>query len=58
MAEDGKSNDDRTEDPTEERKEDFRKKGQVAVSREITSVFVLASSVVFLTFFRTVILFR
>jgi len=46
---DGQSNDDRTEDATPERREEFREKGQVAVSREVTSVAVLAASVAFLT---------
>ena len=51
MAETGQENDDRTEEATPERREDFRKKGQVAVSREITSVFVLASSIVLFSFY-------
>ena len=50
MAEQGE-NDDRTEEATPERREDFRKKGQVAVSREITSVFVLAAVVLIMSFY-------
>lgn len=41
MAAEGGDNGDRTEEATPERREEFREKGQVAVSREITSVFVL-----------------
>lgn len=51
MAENQYENDDRTEEATPERREEFRKKGQVAVSREITSVFVLFSSVVLISFY-------
>ena len=50
MAEQGE-NDDRTEEATPERREDFRKKGQVAVSREVTSVFVLAGVVLTMSFY-------
>ena len=50
MAEEDQSLDDRTEEATPERREEFRQRGQVAVSREITSVFVLAASVIFFTF--------
>ena len=50
MAEQG-DNDDRTEEATPERREDFRKKGQVAVSREVTSVFVLAGVVITMSFY-------
>ena len=50
MAENGE-NADRTEEATPERREEFRKKGQVAVSREITSVFVLAAVVVTMSFY-------
>ncbi|MCB0351287.1 MAG: EscU/YscU/HrcU family type III secretion system export apparatus switch protein, partial [Bdellovibrionales bacterium] len=37
-------NSERTEDPTPQRREDFRKKGQVAQSRELSSVLVLLIS--------------
>ncbi|SMF66483.1 flagellar biosynthesis protein FlhB [Pseudobacteriovorax antillogorgiicola] len=50
MAEQGE-NEDRTEEATPERREEFRKKGQIAVSREVTSVFVLASVVVAMSFY-------
>jgi flagellar biosynthetic protein FlhB len=42
------NNDDRTEEATQERREDFRERGQVAVSREITAVFVLLAATVVL----------
>jgi flagellar biosynthetic protein FlhB len=51
VAEDEHSQEDRTEEASPERREEFREKGQVAVSREITSVVVLAASVGFLTFY-------
>jgi flagellar biosynthetic protein FlhB len=38
---------DRTEEATPERREEFRERGQVVVSRELTSVMVLAGVVVF-----------
>lgn len=34
----------RSEEPTQQRREDFRKRGQVAMTRELSSVFVLFSS--------------
>lgn len=37
-------NEERTEDPTETRREDFRKRGQVAQTRELSSVMVLLGS--------------
>jgi flagellar biosynthetic protein FlhB len=43
------SADDRTEEATPERRQEFREKGQVAVSKEITSVFVLFAGVVFMS---------
>ena len=49
MAEGNEEQEDRTEEATPERRDDFRERGQVAVSREITSVLVLASAVAFLT---------
>lgn len=39
---------DRTEEATPERREDFREKGQVVVSRELTSVLALAACTMFL----------
>lgn len=41
---DESSQDDKTEDPTPQRMEDFRKEGQVAQSRELTACFVLIST--------------
>ncbi|MEQ1664712.1 MAG: EscU/YscU/HrcU family type III secretion system export apparatus switch protein, partial [Bdellovibrionales bacterium] len=38
----------RTEDPTPQRREDFRKRGQVAQSRELASVLVILSSLLLL----------
>ncbi len=49
MAENDVPQDDRTEEATPERREEFRERGQLVVSRELTSVFVLASSVIFFT---------
>ena len=49
--EDLQSQDDRTEEPSQERRDEFRERGQIAVSKEITSVAVLAGSVLFLTFY-------
>lgn len=42
MAEE-ESGQDKTEEATPERREEFREKGQIAVSREVSSVFVLAA---------------
>lgn len=50
MAEEGE-NQDRTEEATPERREEFRKKGQIAVSREVTSVFVLAAVIVVMSYY-------
>ena len=47
MADD--SADDRTEEATPERRQEFREKGQVAVSKEITSVGVLFSAALFMS---------
>lgn len=49
MAENEAGQDDKTEEPTPERREEFRERGQVVVSRELTSVFVLGASVLFST---------
>lgn len=49
MAENETGADDRTEEATPERRDDFRERGQVVVSREATSVMVLAGSVIFFT---------
>lgn len=50
MSENESANDDRTEDATPERREEFRDRGQVANSRELTSVGVLAGCVVLITY--------
>lgn len=49
MADNEVGQEDRTEDATPERREEFREKGQVVVSRELTQVFILASTVIFFT---------
>ena len=51
MAEEQDDSQDRTEEATPERREEFRERGQVAVSKEVTSVFVLAAIVITLTFY-------
>ncbi|NRA65217.1 MAG: EscU/YscU/HrcU family type III secretion system export apparatus switch protein [Pseudobacteriovorax sp.] len=51
MAEENKDKEDKTEEATPERREEFREKGQVAVSKEITSVLILASLVTTLSFY-------
>jgi len=43
MAQDNDKGQDKTEDPTPKRREDFRKKGQVAQSKDLASVAVLLS---------------
>ena len=49
MAADDIQQEDRTEEATPERREDFRERGQIAVSRELTSVLVLAATVIVYT---------
>lgn len=51
MADEQGDNQDRTEEATPERREEFRERGQIAVSREVTSVFVLAGSIGFMSFY-------
>ena len=51
MAEDAPEEQEKTEDPTDERRLDFRRRGEIAYSREISSVFVLVASFSFLSFF-------
>ena len=43
MAEGGGDNEDRTEEASEERRNEFREKGDIAMSRDITQVFILAA---------------
>ena len=51
MASDDIQQEDRTEEATPERRDDFREKGQLVVSRELTSVVILAGCVLFFTYF-------
>jgi flagellar biosynthetic protein FlhB len=49
MAEEDVGSDDKTEEATQERREEFREQGQVAYSREITSVLVLCACTFYLS---------
>ncbi len=49
MADEDQSQEDKTEDATPEKREDFRDKGQVALSSELTSVAILAACIIYLT---------
>tara|TARA_R110002072_G_scaffold534_5_gene3809 strand:+ start:63395 stop:64504 length:1110 start_codon:yes stop_codon:yes gene_type:complete len=49
MADEQDSDQDKTEDPSAHRIEEFRKRGEVASSKELTSVLVLSASVMTLT---------
>lgn len=49
--EENESGQDKTEEPTEERRQEFREKGDVANSRELTSVLVFATAVGSLSFY-------
>ncbi len=51
MAQENEDGQEKTEDPSDERRQEFREKGEVAHSREFTSVFVLVSSIIFVTYF-------
>ncbi|MFK7824198.1 MAG: flagellar biosynthesis protein FlhB [Oligoflexales bacterium] len=51
MAEENEDGQEKTEDPTDERRQEFRNRGEIAYSREITSTLVLVSAVAFLSFF-------
>lgn len=51
MADENPQQEDKTEEASPERREEFRERGQIAVSKELSSVFVLAASVVFLSFY-------
>ena len=48
MADEAASSEDRTEEATPERRDEFRERGQVVMSRELTSVFVLVACVIML----------
>jgi len=45
VADDEKSQDDRTEEASQERRDDFRERGQIALSKELTSILVLVAAV-------------
>ena len=47
----GGDDQERTEEATPERREEFREKGQIAVSKDVTSVFVLASIIGYFSFY-------
>ncbi len=51
MAEENEDGQEKTEEPSEERREKFREKGDIAVSKELTSVFVLGSTIIFLSYY-------
>lgn len=51
MDEDLQSNDDRTEEATPERRDEFRERGQVVFSRELVGVLILGGAVLFLTYY-------
>lgn len=51
MAEENPQQEDKTEEASPERREQFRERGQIAVSKELSAVFILAASVVFLSFY-------
>lgn len=51
MAEDDYEDSDRTEEPTPEKREEFRQKGQIAQSKELSQVFVFVSVIFLLTFY-------
>ena len=50
MAEQSQDGQEKTETPTDERREQFRERGDIAHSREITSVFVLIGAITYLGF--------
>ena len=50
MAEESQDGQEKTESPTDERREQFRNRGDIAHSREITSVFVLVSCLGWLSY--------
>jgi flagellar biosynthetic protein FlhB len=49
MAEEDAGSEDKTEEATQERRDEFREQGQVAYSREITSVLVLCACIYYLS---------
>lgn len=58
MAQGDENKDDRTEEATPERRDEFRERGQIAMSKEISSVMVLGGSVVFLSYFTGIFIER
>ena len=51
MAEDSSSSEDKSEEATPERREEFRDKGNIAVSKEITSAIILLGLTIFMTYY-------
>ena len=51
MAEENENGQEKTEEATDERREEFQKRGDIAQSREFTSAFVLIASLLFLSMF-------
>lgn len=51
MADNESGADDRTEEASPERREEFREKGQVVVSRELSSVMILGACIIFFTYY-------
>ena len=50
MAQENEDGQEKTEDPTQERREEFRDKGEIAISRDLCSVAILGASVAVLSF--------
>ena len=51
MADDSSEDQEKTEEATPERRDDFREQGNIAVSKEVTNVFVLGVVVAFISFY-------
>lgn len=51
MAENDQDSDDKTEEPTPEKREQFREQGQIPHSRDLTAVFVFAAVVAMMSFY-------
>lgn len=56
MAENESGADDRTEEASPERRDEFREKGQVVVSRELSSVMILGACIIFFTYFTPILM--
>jgi flagellar biosynthetic protein FlhB len=50
LAQENEDGQEKTEDPTQERRDEFREKGEIAVSRDLSSVAVLAACIAMLSF--------